>query len=593
MKIKLLMALSLVSTMCYGTNLDTKSNKNDFRLRILHVNDTHSHLEPIRISTKVNGIKTYLYTGGYAKISEYVKDTKKSDNHTIFLHAGDAVQGTLYYNLFGGKAGLEALNHMQIDAETLGNHAFDKGVDNMVDNFASKATFSIVDADINVTGKDEKKFEKYVRPYKILDVDGKKVGVVGETVDASRLSMAGPSVHFLDYIQSANRAIADLQKQGVNKIIFLTHIGYNKDRWLANHVKGIDVIVGGHSHTPLGNFSNVGIKTKGKYPTVVEHDDEKTLVVTAWKWGMFVGDLNVFFDKDGKVVSYSGTPVILSGDKFLRKNSKGKKREVNATVKAQIVDFISKQKDIRIEKPDSEIAAIINKYKPQVDKMMQKTIGQASAYLPHSRLPGVVDQDNGEVLPHGSLIAPLVALGMYEKAYEYSHGAVDFSLQNAGGVRHSIDEGNVTYGSIQTMLPFGNTLVTLNMKGSDIKTMIENAIDRAYIKKNDTGAFPYLGNAKFTFDAKAPLGSRVAEFKIKDKSGKWQDLVPSKTYVIATNSYIAGGGDYYSEMTKFATKKYDTGFVDNEDFIDYVKRHKVIKPLPEDELPVTVVNANK
>ena len=567
-------------------NLTALTNKDNFRLHILHVNDTHSHLEFTRISTHINGVKTYLYTGGYAKIAKYVKDTKKSDNHTLFLHAGDAVQGTLYYNLFGGEAGIEALNKMDIDAMTLGNHAFDKGIDNLTNNFVAKANFPIVSADINVSGKDEKTFEKDVKAYRILDVDGQKIGIVGETVDSSKLSLAGPTVEFSDYVTTAQKAIEDLEKQKVNKIIFLTHIGYDKDKWLASQVKDIDVIVGGHSHTFLGDFENLGLTTKGSYPTIVNNDEEQTLVVSAWKWGNVIGDINVLFDKDGKVVSYSGTPVILSGDKFLRKDKDGKKQEVNATVKAQIEDFINNQTNIKIEGEDSEVASIVNKYKPEVDKLMNKTIGTASAYLSHIRLPGSIDPDTGAKLNHGSMIAPLVALGMYEKAKE--NGGVDFSLQNAGGVRHSIDDGNVTYGSIQTMLPFGNTLVTLQMQGSDIKNMIENAVDRAYIKKTNTGAFPYLGNAKFTINANATKGNRIVEFKIKDENGSWSDLDADKIYTIATNSYAAGGGDYYSEMVDDATNKYDTGFVDNEDFIDYVKKHKVLNPLSKDELPVSV-----
>ena len=571
-------------------DLKNLTNKENYRLHILHINDTHSHLEPTRISVKINGNKTYLYTGGYAKIAKYVKDTKSADNHTIFLHAGDAVQGTLYYNLFGGKAGLEALNEMDIDAMTLGNHAFDKGIDNLTNNFIAKADFPIVSADVDVTGKDESIFKKYVKSYKILDIDGEKVGIVGETVDSSKLSLAGPTVQFLDYVDTAKKAIEDLKKEKVNKIIFLTHIGYDKDKWLASQVKDIDVIVGGHSHTMLGNFKNLSLSTKGAYPTVVENEGEKTLIVTAWKWGNFIGDLNVVFDKNGNVISCAGTPVILSSDKFLRKDKDGKKQEVNATVKQDIVNFINNQTNIQIEGEDSKVASIIDKYKPKVDELMNKTIGTASAYLAHVRLPGVVDEDNGEILSHGSMIAPLVALGMYEKTFENGLN-VDFSLQNAGGVRHSIADGNVTYGSIQTMLPFGNTLVTLDMLGSDIKEMIENAIDRAYIEKTNTGAFPYLGNAKFTIDANATKGSRIVEFKIKADDGNWTDLDSNKIYTIATNSYIAGGGDNYDEFVNNSTNKYDTGFVDNEDFIDYVKKHKVLNLLPADELPVTVIGA--
>jgi len=582
MKTKILLSsIAVFALIGCGNSSSSSTEKPDFTLKILHVNDTHSHLEPIRIKAQIDGNKTYVYAGGYAKVSQYVKDIKAKNKNTLFLHAGDAVQGTLYYTLTKGKADVEAFNKMSLDAMTPGNHAWDNGASNFYENFASLANFPILSANIDVS-KDEN-LSTLMKKYVIKDFNGEKVAIVGETVDASVISSPGPTIKFLNYITAAENTVKELENQGINKIIFLTHIGYNNDQFLASQVKGIDVIVGGHSHTFLGNFDNLGLTTKGKYPTKVGD----TLVVTAWKWAQVVGNLDVTFDKNGKIIKYSGTPVMLVDDKFLRKNAEGKKVEVNETVKKQIENWISKQNNIKIESQDPDVVAVINQYKPKVDELKHKVIGEANETLIHVRLPGKVDEDTGEKLDHGSMIAPIVAKAMYERAMK--NGGCDFSLQNAGGVRITIPKGDITVGEVYQLLPFGNTLVTLDLNGSTIKTMIENAVDRSLIKEENTGAFPYLGNAKITIDKNKPLGQRIVSFKIKDKeNGKWVDLDLNKTYKIATNSYVANGGDYYNELKNYATNKYDTGFVDSDTFMNYVKEKKIISPLPEDEIPVTV-----
>lgn len=565
-------------------NQVTLNNADNFRLQILHVNDTHSHVEPIRIKIKLDGEKTYVYTGGYAKLAKFIKNIKNADSHAIFVHSGDMFQGTLYFNLFNGEVGVKAFNKMPLDAYTLGNHEFDKGEKFLRDNLISKYNFPVVDANINTT---DEKLKLFIKDYIVKNIDGQKVGISGITVDSSKISSPGPTIAFANYIDSAEKVVNELKNKGVNKIIFLTHIGYDQDKILATQVPDIDVIVGGHSHTLLGDFSNIGLTSKGNYPTVINHNGSKTLVLQAWKWAQVVGDINVVFDKDGNIIKYSGNPIMLLDDKFLRKNDKGEKVEVNATEKAKIHKLIASMPNVKIQTPDSDVEKIVNEYKPKVDKMMNKVIGYADTDLVHVRLPETVDEDNGKVLQNGSMIAPLVAKAMYLEAKKY--GGCDFAIQNAGGIRISISEGNVTMGEIMQMLPFGNTLVTMDMKGSDIKEMIENAVDRSFIQQKNTGAFPYLGNAKFVIDKSKPLGSRIVEFKIKN-GDSWEDLDINKTYHIATNSYMANGGDYYQEMVDKATNKYDTGFVYANVFIDYIKQVKELKPLPDDETPVRVVD---
>ncbi|WP_456480629.1 bifunctional metallophosphatase/5'-nucleotidase [Nautilia sp.] len=571
---------SLLMFLFIGCGSSSNVSKN-FSLEIIHINDTHSHLESVQIPVYINGVKTYVYAGGYAKIANYIYEKKLQNPNVLTLHAGDAVQGTLYYTLFKGKTDVEALNLMYIDAMSVGNHEWDDGADAFAVNFANYANFPILGCDVNVS--DNPLLKKTIKPFIIKQISGRYVAVVGDSIDSSVISSPGPTVSFLNYLTSAEKYVKELENFGINKIIFLTHLGYETDKYLASRVKGIDVIVGGHSHTLIGDFKNLGLSSEGEYPTVVDNNGSKTLIVTAWKWGLVVGDLNVTFDEKGNVIDYSGTPVMLVEDDFLRKDSDGVKKEVSGEEKTQITDFISEAPNIKIQNSDKRVQEVINRYKPEVDALLSQTVGTASEDLINVRLPGDVDPESNITLEHGSLIAPLVALSMYEKVQKEG---CDFALQNAGGIRISIPQGNITVGEIYTLLPFGNTLVTLEMNGSVIKTMLENAIERSFITKTNTGAFPYLGNAKITIKKDNPSGNRIIDFKIK-KDGVWVDFDENKTYKIVTSAYLAGGGDNYSEMSQ-AINKTDTGFVEADTFIEYVKQKQIISPLPDDETPVTV-----
>jgi len=567
---------------------DIALEKNNLRLQILHINDTHSHLEPISITLYPQGIKTYVYVGGYAKIATFIKKKKAIDSHSIALDAGDSVQGTLYYTLFDGKADVEALNGMDLDAMTIGNHEFDKGAQNFAVDFASQANFSIISADINASANSELK--NIIKPYIIKEIDGEKIAIVGDSIDASVISNPGASIVFANYLTSAQKSVDRLQKEGINKIIFLTHLGYITDKYLAQQISDIDIIVGGHSHTLLGDFTDLGLISEGSYPTVVHHENSQTLIVSAYKWGEVVGDLNVVFNEQGVITQYNGTPVMLVDDIFLRKDMNGDKVEVNATIQAEIEKVFASMSNIEVEAADSTVKAIIESYKPQVDDLMHQRIAIAAEDLINVRLPGSIDPESGIFLAHGSMIAPHVALAMYEKAKEI--GGCDFALQNVGGVRISIPQGDITIGEVYTLLPFGNTLVTFKMKGDLIKIMLENAIDRAYITQENMGAFPYLAGAKFTFSQENEKGSRIVAFQVKNSDGEWVDFDTEKTYTIATNAYVAGGGDYYSEILQVADKT-DTGFIDAEIFIEYLQKVKVLQPLAEDLLPVTCLEVHE
>ncbi len=570
----LLSFLYIFSINCLAKVQNKIINSHTFTLEILHVNDLHSHFEPVLTSIHLDNKKFYLYAGGYAKIANFIKNKKAKNSHILSLLAGDAVQGTLYYTIFKGKADIAVLNKMDIDIMTLGNHEFDDGADILAKNFVSKAKFDIVCCDVKFYNKELKKI---VKPYVIKKIDNNKIAIVGNTVNSSVISNPGPTVKFLNYITSAKRVVDKLKSEGINKILFLTHLGYKKDQILAKKVPSIDIIVGGHSHTLLGDFANLGLFSSGKYPTIIKHKNSQTLIVTSWKWGQIVGDIKVTFDNKGNIKSYTAQPIMLIDDKFLVKNKKEQKVEVSKSMKKILEKKIFSMPNIKIESQDKSVEAIINKYKPFVKKLMSAKIAQATIKMPHIEIP------KEKILYKSSMVAPYIALAMYQKANE--NGKCDLAIQNAGGIRASISKGDITVGEIYTILPFGDDLVTLRMKGKYLLNMLENAIDISLIKKTHVGAFPYIAGAKMMIKESNPKNHRIIMFKIK-KGNKWIKINKNKIYNVAVNSYIARGGSYYNllKQKKIAMDKYDTGFICSSIFLKYLKKIKILRPFEENKV---------
>ncbi|MBE0557497.1 MAG: metallophosphoesterase, partial [Proteobacteria bacterium] len=262
-------------------------------LTIAHVNDTHSHLEPSDNEWEtfvIDGVDTSVKIGGVTRLKTALDELRGSRENVLFLHAGDAVQGTLYFNVFQGDADIDFLNYLGVDAMTFGNHEFDKGAA-MAGRFVARASFPILSANIDVSR--EPSLAGKVAPYLIKQYGSERVGIIGvTTVDTAVTSSPGDTVSFNDVTKSVAEAVISLAAIGINKIIVLSHIGYDEDVKLANAVAGIDVVVGGHSHTLLGDpaqFAPLGITSvdeilKGRYPTVVKGPENETaLVVQGWR----------------------------------------------------------------------------------------------------------------------------------------------------------------------------------------------------------------------------------------------------------------------------------------------------------------------
>lgn len=257
----------------------------DWKLTILHTNDTHAHLE------------------NEAKLVTAIKQQLDGKENFLLLHAGDVFSGTLFFNKYEGLADLKFMNMLGYHAMTIGNHEFDNGPKALA-NFVKEAKFPVLSANIDFSkenelsslasttiGENASDFAGKIFPAVILDVHGEKVGVFGlTTVETEFISNPGKNIKFNDVVSTAKATVKSLEEKGVNKIIALTHIGYSDDIKLAEAVDGIDIIVGGHSHTVV----NEPVKVKNTY------------VVQAGEYAQYLGRVDISFNKEGVVTQFNG-----------------------------------------------------------------------------------------------------------------------------------------------------------------------------------------------------------------------------------------------------------------------------------------------
>ena len=504
-------------------------------ITILHTNDTHAHLEPF---TPFKGEEQ----GGVSRRFTLIKQIRAEGGNVLLLDAGDVFQGTLYFNQYEGQADLWFMNKMGYDAMAVGNHEFDKGQEPLA-KFIDGANFPVLSANLDCSGSDL--LRDKIKPYVIKEIGGEKVGIFGLTTeDVKIISNVGEGVEVLDPIETAKKVVAELEAQGVNKIIALTHIGYEKDKELAASVDGIDIIVGGHSHTLLGDMEGA----KGPYPTVVNSPGgDPVLIVHAYKWGSYLGRLNVTFDAEGKVTEYSGQPIF-----------------VNASIES-----------------DPEFDAKLAELAAPLEELKKKVIGQAAVDL---------DGEREHVRTMETNLGNLVCDAMLWKTADDN---TQIAIQNGGGIRASADAGDISMGKILEILPFGNTLVDLDLTGAQIIEALENGVSQIEEVK---GRFPQVAGLRYTFDPRKPVGSRIVKVEVWDKaSGQYVPIDPNATYRVVTNNFLFGGGDGY-EVFKQGTNVYETGVLLSDALAEYIAAHSPVSPKVEgrivnlaamEEMPVT------
>ncbi len=383
-------------------------------------------------------------------------------------------------------------------------------------------------ANIDVTQEPE--LAALVKPYTVLEVGGEKIGLIGCTAeDTGNLSSPGPNVVFNKIEASVAAAVLELEGMGVNKIVLLSHTGFDRDKQLAAAVDGIDVIVSGHTNTYL---SNTDEDAEGPYPVVVDSPaGTPVLVVSDFTWGKYLGRLDVTFDANGVPVSWQGNPITLDAS-------------------------VSQDPDILAE------ALALNE---PLEALRNQLVGSAAVDLDGDR-----DSCRFGECSMGNLITDAV---MWTTAAE----GTQIAYLNGGGIRASIPAGDVSRGHVLEVLPFGNTITTLEMTGADVWLALENGVSRAENPKNEgTGRFLQVAGLRYLWNPNLPVGSRVISVDVKSPDGTFSPIELDAVYKVATNNYVRGEGDGPDVSTEKAINPYDLGPTLADSVADYFAAHSPV-----------------
>jgi 5'-nucleotidase / UDP-sugar diphosphatase len=475
-----------------------------YDLTILHTNDFHSRFEPISKYDGPCGAEDNAEgkcLGGSARLMTAITDARARADNVILVDGGDQFQGTLFYTYYKGKAAAEMMNKLGYDAMTVGNHEFDDGPE-VLRGFMDALNFPILMSNADISG--EELLAGKLAKSTVIEKGGEKIGLIGLTPqDTDELASPGPNITFLDPVAAVQGEVDRLTAMGVNKIIVLSHSGFVVDQRVAAGTTGVDVIVGGHSNTLL---SNTNERAVGPYPVMVGN----TAIVSAYAYGKFLGELNVVFDDDGNLVSAEGEPLVMD---------------------AAVTE-------------DSAIAARVAELAGPLEEIRQKVVAETAT---------VIEGDRTVCRVKECEMGNLVADAMLDRVADQG---VTISIANSGGLRASIDAGEVTMGEVLLVLPFQNTLSTFEINGQGIIDALENGVSQVEEIK---GRFPQVAGITYVWDPTvAPNEGRIQQVMVADNGG-YAPIDPAAVYLVVTNNYVRNGGDGYKMFTGDDKKAYDFG----------------------------------
>jgi len=471
------------------------------RLTVLHMNDFHSRHEPVDAAALGCTPAKPTCLGGAAHLATALAQGRaaaQADGRTVLLlDAGDQFQGSLFYTAWHGEVELAVMRALGTEVMTVGNHEFDNGPATLA-WFVKAAGFPVLSANIDATADPD--LAGLLRPWTMLRKDGLAVGVVGATTRETLVgSSPGPNIRIGDPGPALTEAAASARASGAKFVIALSHLGVAEDRALAGQLAGIDVFVGGHSHTLLSD-SEPG--AAGPAHQMIAGAAGRALVVQAACFGRYVGRLDLDVAEDGTLVAWGGDC-----------------RHVGLDLA-----------------PDPKVAAIVASHAAQLDGVRRRVAGQTEAALP-------TDGCRVGECAFGDFVADAMLAS--------AHGA-QVALMNSGGLRTGLPGGAVTLGDVMGALPFGNTVATLTLTGANLRAALANGLSRA-----GKGAFPQVAGVRVGWTPHA--ADPVVSVEVREPDGSFTPLDPARRYLVATNNFMRGGGDGYTMMKTAAVDAYDAG----------------------------------
>jgi 5'-nucleotidase/UDP-sugar diphosphatase len=482
------------------------------RLSLLHMNDFHSRHEPISASSTacVEGRPCY---GGAARLATAIRQGREAataeGRAPLLLDAGDQFMGSLFYTRYRGEAEARVQALLRPAAMTTGNHEFDNGPETLA-RYVDRVSHPVLAA--NIDAGTEPALAGKLHAGITTMLGGMRVVVVGlATPETPGLSSPGPNLRFLDPAEAMDRAVFEARRQGPCVVVALSHLGLTNDRRLADDVQGIDVIIGGHSHTLLAN----GLAgAEGPYP-VEQHGAR---IVQAGCHGRYLGRLDLDVAADGSIAATHGVM-----------------RELTSDIPQ-----------------DPQVAALVAELAAPLEEWRRRPVGRLPGELPLARC-------RLEACELGGLAAEAVRRAVPNARIGW---------MNAGGMRAGLPGGTVTWGDVLTMLPFQNTVARMVLRGHVVKDALESGLSRL---PDPDGRFPQLSGLRYRLVAEAPIGQRAQDVEVSE-DGRWRPLEMERAYVVATNDFSRKGGDGYTMFRDQALEAYDAGPALEEAMVEQLGR---------------------
>ena len=434
-------------------------------ITFLHVNDV-SEYESKR------GI------GGVAPLMTLLRRERAASANTITTFGGDLFSPSLMSALTKGAHMVEMMNAIGVDIAVAGNHEYDFGPEAAARNFAASA-FPWLGT--NVLDRDGRVADGLVAS-RIIERGGFRIGFFGlVTPETDILSSPGEDIVFAPILETARNAVASLKAEGAEVIVALTHLDLIDEWDLADNVRGIHLILGGHDHLPIA------FRRSGTAILQAGHDAHYLGIVDLHlEWTERRGKKRLSVLPEWRLVSTAGVA------------------------------------------PDPDLQPLVDRLNAMLDEELNVVIGTTAVELDTRRSR----VRSGETR-FGNLVAEAMRRGV----------GAEIGLTNGGGIR-----GDRTYAvgaeltrkDVLGELPFGNTVVLMELSGADLLAALENGVSRV---EDWAGRFPQIAGLRLAYDPGAPAGSRVVEVEVGGAP-----LDPAKVYTVATNDYMAGGGDGYAAL---------------------------------------------
>ena len=443
---------------------------------------------------------------GMAKFAGEINKVKAQNPNTIVVSAGDNFQGSAMANLTYGAPVNEMMKAVGVVASAVGNHEFDWGVDRIA-KWAEDGGYKFLAA--NIYDKTTGKPVTWAEPYMIVEKGGVKIGLVGIATPETAFKTTPEHVknlEFKDPVEITKEWAKVAKDKGADVVIALTHLGSFQDK---------DGKITGEAAALCGLPNVDGVISAHTHQTV-SGILNGTPIVQAVNNGRALGKLTIKIDADGKLVGI-----------------------------APSVDILFNRSATLVE--DAAVKAIAEKYSKELQPILGEVIGTTDKELPHDR-----------TVPGTSL------LGQWTTDVMRKVAGTQIGITNGGGLRTSVPAGNITMGKMYEVMPFDNTLVKMDLKGSHLKRLIEHGIGNIEI------GWVQVGGVKVYYDEKAEFGKRITAMFLEDGT----EVEMDKTYSVVTNDFMASGGDKFD--FKGATNVVDTMLPIRDALVSELKLVKAI-----------------